>query len=120
MAEQFDILEYMSGLTGFSFDRAVLKRIAMERGVLQATSIDEIDSRLRDLLTADVLLVAYLSPTSTSSMTKQHGAFSQTIGSQTINDKDDIYNIIVYLYKKWDDDKLEEVESAGGDLQWLL
>lgn len=119
MEDKFDILEYISGLTGFSFDKAVLKRIAMERDVLQATNIGDIDKKKRDLITADLLYTAYMSPTSTSSITKQHGSFSQTIGSQTINSKKDIYNMFVYLYRKWDDDKLEEAESVGGELQWL-
>lgn len=117
--EEFDIYEYLSGLTGFSFDKAVLKRIAMRRGVLNATNIGDIDERMEDLLTADLLLTAYMSPTSTSSITKQHGAFSQTIGSQTINSKKDIYNLFIHLYKKWDDPKLEEAQSIGGELQWL-
>lgn len=119
MEEQFDILEYMSGLTGFSFDKSVYKRIAMERGVLNATNIGDVDKKTRDLLTADLLLTAYLSPTSTPSMTKQHGSYSQTVGSQTINSKKDIYNMLVALYKKWDDEKLEEVEGVAADLQWL-
>lgn len=119
MNEQFDIYEYLSGLTGFYFDKAVLKRIAMRRGVLTATNIEDIDDKMEDLLTADLLMTAYLSPTSTPSMTKQHGSFSQTIGSQTINSKKDIYNVFVHLYKKWGDEKLEEAEALGGDLQWL-
>lgn len=119
MDEEFDIYEYLSGLTGFSFDKAVLKRIAMRRGVTGATSIDDIDQRMEDLLTADLLFTAYVSPTSTASITKQHGAFSQTIGSQTINDKDDIYNMFISLYRKWDDDKLEEAEAVGASVQWL-
>lgn len=120
MDEQFDVLEYISGLTGYYFDKSVIKRIAMERGVLNATSIDSIDNKTRDMLTADLLYTAYMSPTSTPSFTKQHGAFSQTVGSQTINSKKDLYNMFVYLYRKWGDDKLEEVEAANGGLQWLF
>lgn len=120
MNEQFDILEYISSLTGFTFDKSVLKRIAMERGVLHATNIGDIDAKARDLITADLLYTIYLSPTSTPSITKQHGAFSQTVGSQTINSKKDIYNMLVRLYKKWNDDKLLEVEELEGGLQWLV
>ena len=36
-AIEFDILQYMSGLTGFTFDKAVLVRIALERGVSAVT-----------------------------------------------------------------------------------
>ena len=119
MSEQFDIYEYMSGLTGFYFDKAVLKRIALRRGVAGASSINDIDERMEDLITADLLFTAYLSPTSTPTMTKKHGDFQLTIGSQTINSPDDIYDILVYLYKKWDDNNLEKVEAIGGDMQWL-
>ena len=119
MNEQFDIYDYLSGLTGFYFDKAVLKRIAMRRGVLNATNIGDIDQRMEDLLTADLLMTAYMSPTSTPTMTKKHGSYSQTIGSQTINTKRDIYNIFVHLYRKWGDDKLEDAELLDGDMQWL-
>ena len=119
MDEQFDIYEYLSGLTGFYFDKAVLKRIAMRRGVQHATNIGDIDEKMEDLLTADLLLTAYMSPTSTPTMTKQHGTFAITVGSQTINTKKDIYDIFVHLYRKWNDPKLEEAEAAGGGLQWL-
>ena len=43
--EEFDILEYLSGLTGYVFDKAVLKRIAWEREVSDVTSFDELDVR---------------------------------------------------------------------------
>lgn len=119
MDEQFDIYDYLSGLTGFYFDKAVLKRIAMRRGVINATNIGDIDEKMEDLLTADLLMTAYLSPTSTPSMTKQHGSYTQTIGSQTINSKRELYNIFVHLYRKWGDDKLEEAEAVGGELRWL-
>lgn len=119
MNEQFDIYEYLSGLTGFYFDKAVLKRVAMRRGVVNASSISDIDDKMEDLLTADLLMSAYLSPTSTPSMTKQHGSFTMTVGSQTINSKKDLYDMFVHLYKKWGDANLDKAEALGGELQWL-
>lgn len=115
----FDILEYLSGLTGFIFDKAVLKRIAMERGVLNATNIGDIDKKTRDLLLADLLLTVYMSPNTSASISQTHGSFSQTIGSQTITDREGLYNMFISLYRKWDDDKLEDVQDLGGTLQWL-
>lgn len=113
--EQSFIIKYLSGLTGFMFDASVLEVIAMERGVTEVTSIDELDQKTKDLLRADVLYAAYFSPTSSASMTKQHGAFTQTVGSQTINDRKHIYNMMIALYRKWNDEKLEEVlEGVGG------
>lgn len=116
---QFDIIEYLSGLTGFVFDKAVLKRIAMERGVLEVIAYDELEQQQKDLLLADLLYTVYISPNSSASLTKNHGAYSQTIGSQTINDKEGIYNLMIALYRKWNDEKLEVVEEMNGSLQWL-
>ena len=53
-AIEFDILQYMSGLTGFTFDKAVLVRIALERGVEEVTEYDELTKRDRDFITADL------------------------------------------------------------------
>lgn len=116
---QFDIIKYISSLTGFVIDKSVCERIAMERGVEGVTSIGELEQKDKDLLLADVLYYVYVSPNSSASMTKQHGAFTQTVGSQTINDKKSIYNTLIALYKKWNDDKLDAAEAMGGCVQWL-
>lgn len=116
---EFDIIEYLSGLTGFVFDKAVLQRIAMERGVCNVKSIYELDRRTKDLLLADLLYTVYLSPNTMASYTHAHGTYNNVIGSQVITDKKGLYNVFLSLYKKWNDDKLEEIESAEGGLQWL-
>lgn len=111
MDEKFDILEYLSGLTSFVFDKAVLKRIALDRGVLSVTSYSELDDKTKDLLRADLLLAAYLSPNVWASYTHSHGSYSQTMGSQTIyiEEKERIYNMLRNIYSKYDDAKLEEI-----------
>lgn|SRR5574344_1265914 len=111
MDEKFDILEYLSGLTSFVFDKAVLKRIALDRGVLSVTSYSELDDKTKDLLRADLLLAAYLSPNVWASYTHSHGSYSQTTGSQTIyiEEKERIYNMLRNIYSKYDDAKLEEI-----------
>lgn len=111
MDEKFDILEYLSGLTSFVFDKAVLKRIALDRGVLSVTSYSELDDKTKDLLRADLLLAAYLSPNVWASYTHSHGSYSQTTGSQTIyiEEKERIYNMLRKIYSKYDDAKLEEI-----------
>jgi hypothetical protein len=121
MADKFDIIEYLSGLTGFVFDKAVLKRIALDRGVYGVQCFSELTQQDKDLMRADLLLVAYLSPNVWASSTHAHGSFSETIGSQTVytEDKERIYNQFINIYKKYDDEKLTEVEDLGGDLQWL-
>ena len=111
MDDKFDILEYLSGLTSFVFDKAVLKRIALDRGVLSITSYSELDDKIKDLLRADLLLAAYLSPNVWASYTHSHGSYSQTTGSQTIyiEEKERIYNMLRNIYSKYDDAKLEEI-----------
>lgn len=116
---QFDIIEYMKSLTGYSISDSVLKRIAMEREVSEFSDYKQLGQREKDLILADILFVAYTSPYQTSSHTKQHGAFSQTIGSQIITDKKSLLNMIIAYYKKWNDEKLEAIESLNDGLQWL-
>lgn len=121
MVDKFDIIDYLSGLTGFVFDKAVLNRIAWERGVDSVTSYEDLDSKIKDLLRADLLYVAYLSPNTWASHTSQHSSFSQTIGSQTITttDRERLYNTFIAIYKKYDDAMLEQIETEQGNLQWL-
>ena len=119
MADKMDIIDYLSGLTGFVFDKAVLQRIALDR---QALNVDpeNLDAQTKDLLRADLLYTAYVSPNVWASHTHSHGSFSQTTGSQTIynEDKERIYNIFMGIYRKYDDEKLEEIDDSS-TLQWL-
>jgi hypothetical protein len=108
-AIEFDILQYMSGLTGFTFDKAVLTRIALERGVAEVTEYDELTKQDRDLITADLLLTAYLSPTVWASFDQSHGSYKKGVGSQTMYNKDDIYNYLYNIYSMYEDEKLEEL-----------
>lgn len=115
---QFDIIRYLSGLTGFVFDRDVLERIAMDNGVAEVTSYDELEQKDKDLLLADLLFTAYVSPNTMASSTRQHGAYTYTVGSQTIQDKKGIYEMMAALYKKYGkEEKLALI--AGGNLQWM-
>lgn len=119
----FDIIEYLSGITMFTFDKAVLKRIALDRDVADVTEYIFLDTKTKDLLKADLLYAAYLSPNVWASSTHSHGSYTKTIGSQTIysEDKERLYNAFVDIYKRYDDPKLEEIESSGGGtLQWLI
>lgn len=120
MNDKFNIIDYLSGLTGFIFDKAVLQRIALDRGVINTSSYEELDSKTKDLLRADLLWVAYISPNVWASSTHLHGNYSKTIGSQTIytEEKERIYNILMGIYRKYDDEKLEEIID-NGTLQWL-
>lgn len=106
---EFDILQYMSGLTGFTFDKAVLVRIALERGVAEVTEYDELTKRDRDLITADLLLTAYLSPNIWASFDQSHGSYKKGIGSQTMYNKEEILDYLRGIYEEYEDEKLDEV-----------
>jgi hypothetical protein len=113
----FDIIEYMSGLTGFVLDESVLKRIALERGVQEVTAYAQLTQRDKDLLTADILFTVLLSGNNIPSFQHQHGQFSTSTGQQIIKDKDSIINILRNYYGKYGDEKLELVPTSS--LQWM-
>lgn len=108
-AIEFDILQYMSGLTGFTFDKAVLERIAFERGVEEVTEYDELTKRDRDLITADLLLTAYLSPNVWASYSQEHGSNKKGIGSQTMYNKDEILDWLRGIYEEYDDPMIDQL-----------
>ena len=115
----FDIIRYMSSLTGYVFDDAVLERTALDRNVAEVGSFAELSEKDKDLLTADLLFVLYTSPSQSASISKKHGQFSMSVGSQTITDKDGIFYTMMRLYQKWEDPKAEELESIGAGLEWM-
>ena len=117
--KSFDIIEYLSGLTAYVFDKSVLKRVAADRGVDNVTVYGQLDQRMKDLLKADLLLEIYLAPNSSGSYTSQHGAYSKTLGSQTYNSKKELYDIITRIYRRYGDDKLELIPDASGNLIWI-
>lgn len=121
MADKFDILDYLSGLTGFVFDKSVLKRIALDRGVYDVEQYESLSQETKDLLRADLLYTAYISPNVWASSSNSHSGFSRSIGSQTIyaEEKERLFNQFIAIYRKYDDEKLSEVESSEGTLQWL-
>lgn len=121
MAIKFDILDFLSGLTGYVFDKSVLTRIAWERDVINVTSYNELDAKTIDLLRADLLYTAYISPSTMASSTNSHGSFSQTVGSQQITnaEKDRLYQTFMAIYGKYDEQKFEQIEITEGTLQWL-
>lgn len=110
---EFDILRYMSGLTGFTFDKAVLERIAFQRGVAQFTSYSQLTARLEDLITADLLLTAYLSPNVWASFDQSHGSYKKGVGSQTMYNKEQILDYLRGIYEEYEDPKLDEVPDTA-------
>ena len=119
MDGKFDIIEYMSGLTGYIFTKAVLQRIALDRGVDKAESYSEVDPKTRELLLADLLYTAYCSPNVMASASRSHSGMSNSVGSQQIyeSEKERLYNMFIGIYKKYDDVKADIID--GATLQWL-
>jgi hypothetical protein len=116
MATQ-EVIDYMSGLTGFVFDKDVLNRVALDRHV-EESDPKTFDKRTQDLLTADLLLTAYLSPDVWASHSSKHGSYSRSVGAQTLYNKDKIYNYLLGIYKLYDDPKLEQL-GEGGTVSFL-
>lgn len=119
--DTINIIEYLSGLTTYVFDKSVLRRIALDRGVLGIDNCDSLDQETKDLLKADLYYAAYMSPNIWASSTQSHGSFSQSVGSQTIygEEKERLYNMFMNIYKKYDDYMLSEVSASDSNLQWL-
>lgn len=115
----FDILDFISGLTGFVFDKAVLNNIALQRGVANVTVYAQLDKRTIELLRADCLYAAYCSPNTMASHTHSHGSFSHSFGHQAITDKDTLYQMFMAIYRKYDDPMLETIAGQDSTLQWL-
>lgn len=108
-AIEFDILQYMSGLTGFTFDKAVLTRIALDRGVAEVTDYEDLTTQDKDLIKADLLLTAYLSPNVWASFGQSHGSYKKDIGSQSVYNKEELLDYLRGIYEKYDDPMLEQV-----------
>lgn len=119
--DKMNIIEYLSGLTAYVFDKSVLKSIALDRGVLDVDDCSVLDKQTKDLLKADLYYAAYMSPNVWASSTHSHGSFSQTIGSQTIyaEEKERLYNMFMKIYTQYNDEKLSEVSASDSNLQWL-
>lgn len=121
MDNEFDIIEYLSGLTQFALDKSVLHTIALERDVLDVDDYSLLTTKQKELLRADLFYAAYLSPTVWASVNQKHGTYGNSIGAQTLSsqDKERLYNTFVAIYRKYNDDKLLEIEDNNATLQWL-
>ncbi len=119
MAFTFDIIEYIGGITNYTFDKAVLNRIALDRGVMDVTEYSELNTSTKELLKADLLYTVYAGANSTGSYSLKDGDFQETLGSQTVNDMKRIYNIFSSIYGLYDTAKLDEIASVGGQLEWV-
>lgn len=119
---KFDIIDYLSGLTNFVFDKAVLNRIAVECGVAEATSYADLTETDRDHCRIALLETVLFGPYQTASSTSQHGSYSLTVGAQTITEAamKGIREELRRLYAKYNEnDKLETLNSTEGEMKWI-
>jgi hypothetical protein len=119
MTQAFSIIDYLSGLTGFILDESILRRIAIDRDVESVENYSDLTERDKDLLLADILFTVLLSPTSLPSHQHQHGQFSMSIGKQEVKDRDALFRMMIRLYRRWDDPKLELVPEVAC-LEWHI
>ena len=47
MTRNFDIIDYLSGLTNFVFDKAVLNRVALDCGVSEVTEYGQLTDEMK-------------------------------------------------------------------------
>ena len=113
--ENFNIIDYLSGLTAYIFDKSVLVTIARDRGVADIQTYEELEQQKKDLLLADLLFKVYIGANSSASYSQSNGNSKIAVGSQTINDKTSIYNTMYSLYSKWGDDKLSIVSTLNSN-----
>ena len=121
-AQKFDILDYLSGMTNFVFDKSVLNRVALECGVSEAESYVDVTEEQRDMCKAALLETIVFGPYQTASSTNQHGAYTLTIGAQTITSAalESIKAELRRLYKKYgDEDKLDALDATDGEVKWV-
>lgn len=121
-ASTFDVLDYLSGITNFVFDKSVLNRIALECGIIDATSYVDITEEQRDQCKIKLLETIVFGPYQTASSTNQHGSYTLTVGAQTITSAslESIKSELRRLYKKYNDnEKLETLNDTDGEMKWI-
>lgn len=121
-ASTFDIIDYLSGLTNFVFDKAVLNRVAIECGVREANSYVDITEEQRDRCKIALLETIVFGPYQTASISNQHGNYTLNVGAQTITSAslESIKSELNRLYKKYsEDDKIEALNNTDGELKWI-
>lgn len=117
MAQAFDIIDYISGLTTFVLDESVVLGIAYDRDVIDIKSYNELDERTKDLLLADILFKVYVGAANIPSFQHQHGQFSTSTGQQSVGSKEEIGKQARALYMKWGDEKMYLIPTSS--LTWM-
>lgn len=115
----FNIVKWMSGRVGYDIPVATLENIVLERGLSDVSDFADLTEKDKDLTLADLLFFMWSSPTQTASVTKSHGDFTLTKGSQMLTDKNNIYKTLMGLYRKWGDPKADILDDSEGECAWV-
>lgn len=119
MNSEFNIIDHISGLTRYTFEKGLLVRVARERGVLGITIYEDLSQEQSDLCKADLLLEVYIGANSTAGYSVSDGSFKESVGSETINDKKYLYGVISAIYSKYGDKKLDIINPDNQSLCWV-
>ena len=122
MNESFDIHDFLSGLTGYTFDISVLKRVALECGVAEVAEYSELTEEQKDRCKIGLLETLLLTPYQSASQTDRHGEWQTQTGTQTLSaaNIERVKSELKGLYKKYEEDeKLENLENADANLEWM-
>ena len=123
MAEsRFNIINYLSGMTGFVFDKDVLQRIALDCGVSEVREYTELTQEDKDRCKMALLRTILETPYSTASHTSKHGEWQEQIGSQSLTAafREEIKTQLKKLAQKYGDEELlEELEGMDANLEWM-
>lgn len=119
--EKFDILDYLSGLTNFVFDKSVLKRVAIDNEAwdIQYYNLTE---EIRDRCKRDLLETIVYGVYQTANVKNRHGEWEVSVGSQVITaaSLESIKSELRRLYKKLGEaERLDALEDAGGGMEWV-
>lgn len=118
MAE-FNIVKWLKNRIGYEVSTEKVEIIVMERGLQNVTDYAELTQKDKDLLLADVLFLLLTSATQTASKSWQSGGATMSIGAQMLTGKERFYDMMMGIYKTYDDPKFDIAESLGGYAQWL-
>ena len=112
------IIEYVTSLIGYPIKQFVVERIIKERGLEDIDDWTDMTTRMRNLVVADLLFNLFTSPNDTGSKSKTHNNFTVSVGGTKLYDKNDIYSLMMTLYKNPDQELWEALDNIGG-CQWL-
>lgn len=122
MAATFNIIDYLAGLTRFTFDKVHLQRVAYDCGVADITEYSELTEEQRDNCEMELLKLIVYGPYTSSSVKNKHGDFEVQVGSYTLTSTqlESARARLKRLMTKWDlEDDLEELENSSGTIQWI-